>query len=265
MISDATGETLEAIARAVTVQFPNVQPVTHIYALIRTPAQLLRVLKHVEDKPGIVLFTLNAENIRLQLESACQKLNIPAVAVLDPTLTSLRDYLGAESIPTIGGQHEINKNYFRRIEALNFSMSHDDGQNTDTINEADIVILGISRTSKTPTAIYLANRGYKTANIPLIHGLPIVKSVFEATNPLMVCLVAKPDYILHIRRNRLKSLNADQNSDYVDIRAIATEIRETRELAALQDWTTIDVTDRSIEELSAEILNNYQRRRNKEP
>jgi hypothetical protein len=254
LVSDATGETLNAIAKAVTVQFATVSPVEHVYPLVRTPRELDRVLAAIEEEPGIVLFTLVDQILRQQLEDECKALGIPAIAVLDPVHAALRSYLGAESTPRIGGQHELNAEYFSRIDALNFTMMHDDGQMFDEIEQADVVLVGVSRTSKTPTAIYLANRGIKTANIPIVSGIPLPETLFVATSPLIVGLIASPERIVQIRRNRLLSLNVDENTDYVDKRAVAQEVADARRLFARNRWPMIDVTRRSIEETAAAIM-----------
>lgn len=260
LVSDATGETLNAIAKAATVQFATVTPIEHAYPLVRTPKELDRVLIAIQEEPGIVLFTLVHSDLRDRLEEACRRNGTPAIAVLDPVHAALRSYLGAESTPRIGAQHELNAEYFYRIDALNFTMMHDDGQMSDEVDHADIVLVGVSRTSKTPTSIYLANRGMKTANIPIVSGIPLPEPLFEAKSPLIVGLVASPERIVQIRRNRLLSLNADDNSDYVDKRAVAAEIAGARRLFAHHNWPTIDVTRRSIEETAAAILNLHRER-----
>ena len=257
MISDATGETLNAISKSVTVQFPTIQPVEHLYSLVRTSEQMSRVLREIEAAPGIVLFTLVDRELRDQLEQASEALNVPSISVLDPALSALRSYLGAESIPKIGGQHRTNESYFKRIEAVTYSLSHDDGNQTDELNEADVVLIGVSRTSKTPTSMYLANRGLKTANVPLVNNIPLPEILFRIKNPLIICLIASVDYLVQIRKTRLNSLNVNQESDYIDKAQIISEIRTCREIAAINDWPVIDVTRRSIEETAASILNLY--------
>lgn len=258
LVSDATGETLNAIAKAVTVQFTTVSPLEHPHPLVRTAKELDRVLDVIEREPGIVLFTLVDEKLREQLESQCRKIGSPAIAVLDPVHNALRSYLGAESTPRIGAQHELNSEYFSRIDALNYTLLHDDGQLFDEVDDADIILVGVSRTSKTPTSIYLANRGMKTANIPIVSGIPLPDPLFAAKNPLIVGLVASPERIVQIRRNRLLSLNADANTEYVDKRAVAAEVSQARRLFTQHRWPIIDVTRRSIEETAAEILKLFQ-------
>lgn len=254
LVSDATGETLNAVAKAVTVQYRTVAPIEHIYPLVRNRRQLDRVLHAIEAEPGIVLYTLVDVELRQQLERACRDLGVPAVAVLDPVHAALRSYLGAESTPTVGGQHVLDTEYFERIEALNFTMMHDDGQLPQDVDKADIVLVGVSRTSKTPTSIYLANRGIKTANVPFVAGIALPSELETATNPLIVGLIATPERIVQIRRNRLLSLNANDDTDYVDKDAVTQEMKEAKSLFARNGWPVIDVTRRSIEETAAAIM-----------
>ncbi len=254
LVSDATGETLNAVARAVTVQYRAVTPVEHIYPLVRNRKQLERVLQAIESEPGIVLFTLVDSKLRQILENACRRLSIPYVAVLDSVHAVVKNYLGAESSPLIGAQHVLDTEYFERIEALNYTMMHDDGQVPHDFESADVVLIGVSRTSKTPTSIYLANRGVKTANIPFVLGIPLPDNVEKLCNPLVVGLIASPERIVQIRRNRLLALNADGNTDYVDKRAVTEEMIAAKRLFARHNWPVIDVTRRSIEETAAAIL-----------
>ena len=171
MISDATGETLVTIAKAVRVQYAQVRAIEHLHPLVRSRRELARVVKDVEAAPGIVLYTLFNRELAEELEKSCKRLNIPCVPALKPILQVFESYLGTPATPTVGGQHVLDADYFRRIEALNFTMLHDDGHLPPNLNDADILLVGISRTSKTPTAIYLANRGFKTANVPLVPGV----------------------------------------------------------------------------------------------
>lgn len=257
LVSDATGETLTAVANAATVQFADFQPIQHVHALVRNMRQLERVVSAIEAAPGVVLFTLVNEEVRKALESRCRDIDVPSVSVLDPVMGMLATYLNAKSKSLIGGQHALNADYFKRIDALNFTMMHDDGQHTDNIDKADIVLIGISRTSKTPTSIYLANRGIKTANIPLVLGVPLPRILETATHPLIVGLVASSERILQIRRNRLLSLNEREETNYVDKKVIAEELTFARKICARHDWPVIDVTRRSIEETAAAVLNLY--------
>jgi len=260
LVSDATGETLNAVAKAATVQYASFQPIEHVHALVRSEKQLNRALTEIENAPGIVFFTLVNHDLRKQLESCCETLGVPSIAILDPVIDVLSAYLNAESIPQIGGQHVLNAEYFNRIEALNYTMAHDDGQMVEDIDTADLVLVGISRTSKTPTSIYLANKGIKTANIPLVPNIPVPVQLEQATKPLVVCLVASTERIIQIRRNRLLSLNETAETEYIDRGKIAEELKFARTLCARNNWPIVDVTRRSIEETAAGILNLLSKR-----
>jgi len=262
LVSDATGETLIAVARAAAAQYSSVRAIEHVYPLVRTLKQVDKIATDIEKAPGIVLYTLISSDLSARLEAHCRDYGAPCVSVLAPVLGVFQSYLGTESTPRIGGQHVLNADYFRRIDALNYTLVHDDGQMTDTLEEADVVLVGISRTSKTPTGIYLANRGIKTANIPIVPGIPLPEQLDALRSPLVVGLVASPERIVQIRQNRLLSLNDKDNTAYVDRLAVADEIAFTRKLCAKNGWPTIDVTRRSIEETAAAILALHQERRN---
>ena len=262
LVSDATGETLATVARAVVSQYPQARAIEHVYPLIRSVKQIDRVIAEIEKAPGIVLFTIVDAEITARLSAGCREAGIPAVSVLDPVTTAFQSYLGAPTQKKVGAQHVLDQDYFQRIDALNFTLMHDDGQLPDAIYDADVVIVGISRTSKTPTSIYLANRGLKTTNVPIVPGVPVPDPLFEARRPLIVGLVASADRIIQIRQNRLLSLNApSRDSAYVDRAAVAEEIAYMRRLCTDHDWPVIDVTRRSIEETAAAILALYQERR----
>jgi hypothetical protein len=261
MVSDATGETLITVARAAAAQYNAIRAIEHVHSLIRTPRQLDRAIGEIERLPGIVLYTLLDQTNAAQLEAACKTIGVPCVSVLDPVLVVFQSYLGAPTDRRIGAQHVLDADYFRRIEALNFTMMHDDGQLAENVDAADVVLVGVSRTSKTPTSIYLANRGVKTANIPVIPGIPLPPQLDSAVNPLIVALVASPDRIIQLRENRILSLNAaGTDTSYVDRASVASEIAFTRKLAARHGWPVIDVTRRSIEETAAAILALHQAR-----
>lgn len=255
LISDATGETLNTVARAAAANYADFQPLEHIYALVRTPRQLQRALSEIERQPGIVLFTIVDHSLRAQLEEHCGRLGIPCVSILDPVIASLATYLNAQSRPQIGRQHALNAEYFRRIDALNFTMMHDDGQNTGDLDKADVVLVGISRTSKTPTSIYLANRGVKTANVPIIPGVALPGELSQSNKPLVVGLMASAERIAQIRRHRLLTLKEHRETAYVDKLAITNELVHMRKICMNRSWPIIDVTRRSIEETAAAILN----------
>jgi [pyruvate, water dikinase]-phosphate phosphotransferase / [pyruvate, water dikinase] kinase len=254
LVSDSTGETLTTIAKAAAVQYALVRPIEHVHPLVRTPRQLKRVLQEIEQAPGIVLYTITNKELSDELERRCTELKIPCLAVLTPIMQLLEGYLGAPRTPTVAGQHVLDADYFRRIDALNFTMAHDDGHLPDDLNDADIIVLGISRTSKTPTSIYLAQRGYKTANLPLVPSIPLPERLTQPHRAFVVCLVASPDRLAEVRRHRAMML-ADRNlGDYVDRDRIAAELAYSRKICAQNHWPVIDVTRRSVEESAAQIL-----------
>jgi regulator of PEP synthase PpsR (kinase-PPPase family) len=262
LVSDATGETLITVARAAAAQYAKVQPVEHIYPAVRTQKQLDRVLAEIAEEPGIVLYTLLEENLVERLEKHCKELSLPCLSILGPVLQLMRSYLGAETSHRVGAQHTLNAEYFKRIDALNFTMLHDDGQHLDGLEEADVVLVGVSRTSKTPTSIYLANRGVKTGNVPLVPGVEVSRHVEHLSKPLVVGLYASPERIVQIRQNRLLGLNAHHDDDqYIDRKAVAEEVALSRKLCAKHNWPSIDVTRRSIEETAAAVLSLLAERR----
>ena len=254
LVSDATGETLIAVSRAVTAQFQGVAAIEHVYPLVRSRTQLDRAIAEISAAPGIVLYTLVDKELATELERACAETGSPFLSVLMPIFELFQSYLGAVSTSRPGAQHMLNAEYFKRIDALNFTMLHDDGQVHESLEAADVILLGVSRTSKTPTSIYLANRGIKTANIPLVPGLPIPAAAMNVRRPLIVGLLASPDRIVQIRQNRLLTLNADQETAYVDRLSVAEEIASSRRLFQQNHWPVIDVTRRSIEETAAAII-----------
>ena len=225
---------------------------------MRSAAQLERVISEIQAAPGLVLYTLVGGDLGERLEGACRETGSPCLSVLQPVHALLQSYLGADSTARPGAQHMLNAEYFKRIDAMNFTLAHDDGNLPDDLEDADVILLGVSRTSKTPTAIYLANRGLKTTNLPLVPGLPLPPALEGVRRPLVVGLFASPERIVQIRQNRLLSLNADESSLYVDRSAVAEEITASRRLFVKNRWPTIDVTRRSIEETAAAIVDLYR-------
>jgi [pyruvate, water dikinase]-phosphate phosphotransferase / [pyruvate, water dikinase] kinase len=258
LVSDSTGETLITVARAVVAQYEGVAAIEHVYPLVRSQTQLARVLSEIENAPGIVLYTLVERDLAERLEEVCRNTGSPHLSVLEPVHSLLSSYLGAASTARPGAQHMLNAEYFKRIDAMNFTLLHDDGHLPADLDDADVILVGVSRTSKTPTAVYLANRGVKTANIPLVPGVPPPAVLNSARRALIVGLVATPERIVQIRQNRLLSLNADDDTSYVDREAVAEEIAASRRLFARNNWPMIDVTRRSIEETAAAILDLYR-------
>lgn len=258
LVSDSTGETLINVGRAAAAQYEGVSAIEHVYPLVRSAAQLDRVISEIRAAPGLVLYTLVGGDLGERLEEVARETGSPCLSVLRPVHDLLRAYLGAETTARPGAQHMLNAEYFKRIDAMNFTLAHDDGNLPDDLEEADVILLGVSRTSKTPTSIYLANRGLKTTNLPLVPGMPLPPAIERARKPLVVGLFASPERIVQIRQNRLSSLNADESSLYVDRSAVADEITASRRLFTKNRWPTIDVTRRSIEETAAAIVDLYR-------
>ena len=255
LVSDSTGETLITAGRAAAAQYPAVSALEHVYPLVRTQRDLDRAIAEIETSPGVVLYTLVESELSERLERACQEMGSPFLSVLQPITNLFKAYLGIEIMVKPGAQHMLNADYFRRIDALNYTMMHDDGQLSGGLDEADVILIGVSRTSKTPTSIYLANRGIKTANVPMVPGVPLPLEVEHLKRPLVVGLFASPERIVQIRENRILSINPHQEATaYTDRHAVSDEIARSRRLFTDKGWPMIDVTRRSIEETAAAIL-----------
>ena len=254
LLSDSTGETLEVIAKACLAQFEDVEVLRHLWPMVRSEGHLERVLDDIERRPGLVLYTLVNSNIRHELEQKTRRRGIHAVSVLDPVTHALSAILGQEAKGRPGRQHALDAAYFARVDAIQFTIAHDDGVGSENWEDADIVLAGVSRTSKTPTSIYLANRGYKVANIPLVPEAPPPPNLFTLRHPLVVGLTTNPERLIQIRRNRLLSLNQAPETDYVDREAVNGELSFARRIFADNGWPVIDVTRRSIEETAFAIV-----------
>ena len=254
LLSDSTGETLDIVAKACLAQFDNVDAIRHFWPMVRSEGHLDRVLDDIEQRPGLVLYTLVNPAIRRALEQACRRRGINGVSVLDPVIDALSAVTGEETKGRPGRQHALDAAYFARVDAIQFTIAHDDGMQPENWEEADIVLAGVSRTSKTPTSIYLANRGYKVANVPLVRESPPPTTLFRLNHPLVVGLTTNPERLIQIRRNRLLALNQAPETDYVDTEAVNAELGFARRIFADRGWPVIDVTRRSIEETALAIV-----------
>jgi [pyruvate, water dikinase]-phosphate phosphotransferase / [pyruvate, water dikinase] kinase len=255
LVSDATGETINAIAKAAMAQFDGVEVHEHFYALVRSQRQLLRVVEHVREQPGLVFFTLVNPELRRELEAQCKQLGVPCQGVLDGPIAMMGEFLGSAETHRPGGQHEVDQRYLQRIEALNYTIRNDDGQALDMLEGADVVLVGASRTSKTPTCVYLAIRGIRAANVPIVPNIPLPPQLLAAQRPLIVGLWASPDRLLQVRRNRLTTLGEQRDTAYVDLESVRGEVTATRKLFEAQGWPAIDVSRRSVEETAAAVQN----------
>ena len=260
LVSDSTGDTVAMAARACLVQFDDLKTTQHAWTMIRNKARMKEVISGIEANPGFVMYTLFQAELRNVLEDACRQIQVPCISVLDPLVAAMGAFLGTQPRMRTGQQHVMDADYFSRIEAMQFALIHDDGQAAWNTDEADVLILGVSRTSKTPTCIYLANRGIKAANVPLVRGCPIPDEVLSATHPLIVGLTHDPKHLVEIRSNRLRMMGDTEAAEYNHIESVTAEITEARRLFAKYGWPVIDSTRRSIEEVAATIVQLYHRR-----
>lgn len=268
LVSDATGTTLLGLARACLAQFEHIEPNQKFWPLVRSERQLERIIARIKETPGPVIFTLVDRKMRHRLQDFCDELGIPCVAVLDPIIRSLSSYLGEHAKGVPGLQHAMDDAYFKRVAAIDYAMRHDDGKTLKGLSEADVILVGVSRTSKTPTSVFLARRGIKAANIPLVPGVDVPDEKLSLEKPMYVGLTASPQRLMHLRRTRLNA-KEDQvpghikENDYLDEEQIEEEVRNARRLFSKKGWPVIDVTKRSIEETAAEIMALLQNNRDK--
>ena len=254
LLSDSTGETLEMIAKAALAQFEDAQVNRHFWPMVRSQAHLDRVMSDIAANPGLVLYTMVSHDIRKMLEDRCAAMSLPAVPVLDAVTDALGNLLGQEARGRPGKQHTLDAAYFARVDAIHFTIAHDDGLNWENWEEADIVLAGVSRSSKTPTSIYLANRGFKVANIPIVVESPPPSLLFGLRSPLIVGLTTAPERLIQVRRNRLLTMNQQAETSYVDADRVKNELLYARRMFADNGWPVIDVTRRSIEETASAII-----------
>ena len=259
-ISDSTGETLDVVVRASLVQFPDAKVTEKRWTMVRSTDLVKEVLAGIAAQPGFVIFTLVDDALTEQLVHGCKKLKVPYVDLLNPVLSQLGNYLGIERDSRPGSQHVMDADYFSKIDALHYALAHDEGQSLRDLNEADIILVGVSRTTKTPTCIYLANKGMKAANVPIVPGMTLPEELVAAGRPLIVGFTKDPRRLVQIRRQRLKMQGHTEETDYVDLDAVSKEIREAKSLYAEQNWPIIDVTRKSVEETAATILQMYHGR-----
>lgn len=258
LVSDSTGETVSSVARAAMAQFEGIEPEEFVWSLVRTKGQMEKTVKALEAHPGIVLHTLVDDKLRDYLAAACHQLGVPCISVLNSVVHEFAEFLHQPVKARPGKQYELTEEYFQRVEAIDYSLNHDDGQAAWNLAQADIVLIGPSRTSKSPTAMYLANRGFKTANVPYVMGVPLPEGLELLTRPLVVGLTIDLERLLAIRRTRLQSMKDTANIEYVDSEMVQAEIMASRKLFVARRWPIIDVTRRSVEETAATIIQMYR-------
>ena len=260
LISDSTGETLDRIFLALKAQFVNIEYKVHSYSFTRTQNQILKILDDAKkNNNSIILYTIVDNNLAKYLANKSDEKKIPCFGVLGNLILSFSKLLNQKASHQPSGQHALNDEYYRRIEAIQFTMNHDDGNLTNEIEKSDIILLGVSRTSKTPTSIYLANKGYKTSNIPLVNEKSIPEKLKKLPNMnCIIGLTAEPERLVDIRKNRLTNLKEIENTKYVDIDTIRYEIEEAKKTFKKYRWPVIDVTRKSVEETAASIIKIYE-------
>ena len=258
LVSDSTGETVHGIARASISQFEGVEAEEHQWPLMRSVPQLEQVIEEIKETPGVVMYTLVKDEMRQTLHAACRRYRIPCISILDPVINFLINYLGVKSKGEPGRQHSLDAEYFSRIDAMHFALAHDDGQGMWNIAASDVVLVGVSRTSKTPTCVYLANRGIKAANIPFVPSLPLPDELMALAGmddgPLVVGLTKEPGSLVQLRKSRLKMISDDHETDYVDLDEVKKEVLACRRMCTDRGWPVLDVTRRSIEETAAAVI-----------
>lgn len=267
LISDATGATLQGLAQAAVAQFENIHTIERLWPLVRSKRQMERVLADINDHHGIVFYTLVDEGLCRILTEFCASRSIPCVPVMDPIIKAFELYLHQPSRNIAGLQHQLDDSYFRRIDAIDFAMGFDDGQNLEGIETADVILVGVSRTSKTPTCIYLARQGVRAANIPLVPHIPFPESVLSLKTPLFIGLTESADRLIELRASRIRVDQKQPNlfgNGYVDPEKVEDEVMGARKFFREQGWPIIDVTKKSVEETAAEILVLLQRKRSDE-
>ena len=262
LLSDATGETINTVARACLVQFEGIKTIEHVWSLVRTRGQMDKALDGIAEFPGPVLFTLVNETQRGILVEGCRRLDVPCIPVLDPIIHRLASCFGVGISGLPGLQHALDAEYFHRMDAMNYALAHDDGQLQNDLDRADVVLVGVSRTSKTPTCIYLANRGIKAANVPIVPGCPLPDRLLQTNKTLVIGLTTDPARLVQVRRNRMRMIAEGQDkTDYLDLDAVREEVSLARKYCRQHNWPLIDVTRRSIEETAATVMTLYAKHR----
>tara|TARA_A100001015_G_scaffold321466_1_gene452358 strand:+ start:375 stop:1205 length:831 start_codon:yes stop_codon:yes gene_type:complete len=260
LISDSTGETVSSVSRSALAQFDDIEVEEHTWSLVRTKGQVDKILEEMKKEKGFVLYTMSDANLRKHLRKGCQKINVPCISVLSRIVSDLSSFFGVKANPVgPGKQHELDEEYFSRVEAINFALNHDDGQSVWDLEEADIILIGASRTSKSPTSMYLAYRGFRAANIPYVPNVDMPEVLDGLKEPLIVCLTINPDVLVQIRKNRLLSLNEDRSTEYTDIEKVKEEILQARRFYTKNNWPVIDVSRSSVEETAAKIIQFFQK------
>ena len=256
-VSDSTGETIDNAVSATISQFPGLKKKEFFWPMVRSKGQIEEILENTEKNPGLIVFSILDDENRALLEKGCKRQNIPCISPLDSLFNTFNNNVSLSATKIAGGQHKLDGNYFKRVDAFDYAMQHDDGQKILSMKDADIILVGVSRTSKTPTSIYLANKGIKAANIPLVANTSLPEELFTFKKPIIIGLIKDPRTLMHVRQTRLKLMGEDHATLYADINSIKLEIIQARKIFTKYAWPSIDVSRRSVEETSAAIMKIY--------
>jgi [pyruvate, water dikinase]-phosphate phosphotransferase / [pyruvate, water dikinase] kinase len=261
LVSDSTGETVTSVARSATAHFEHTRFEESLWSFVLTEGKLEKFKAELLQKPGIVFYTFANADLQYKMEEICSELGVLCIPVLSNIVKKISEFLNEKSVAKVGLQHKMNEDYFAKLQAVEFAMSHDDGISVHEMNQADIILVGVSRTSKSPTCLYLAYKGYKTANVPYVQGNNFVELLSKYKKPLIVGLTIQSEILLEIRRNRVTQYNVNDEIQYIDNSCIRDELKEARKLFNANNWPIIDVSRRSVEETAALILQLYEKKR----
>lgn len=259
LVSDSTGETVCSVSRSAMAHFQNVKVHEHLWSFVQTKGKLTKLESALNKNQGVVMYTIADKDVRKELKNICKNLGILCIPVLSRVINDLSSYLHMQTIDKIGKQHELNDEYFLRMEAVNFAITHDDGQLINDLEKADIILVGVSRTSKSPTSLYLAQKGLKTANIPYVSENVFPAEIHKLQKPLIVGLSIRSEILVEVRKKRILSYRANQDSSYVNLDEVENEIRQAKRFYQLNNWPIIDVSRRSVEETAALVLQLYEK------
>lgn len=260
LVSHASGELIEMLARNAVGQLDGVHVERRLWKMVRHLGQLPEILAAIAESPGFVIHSVTATDIRERLEQGCERLSVPCLFTLEPLISLLSEHFDVPTRFRSSSLDTIDDDYYQRVEAMKYTLSHDDGQLTNELDNADVILVGVSRATKTPTCMYLASHGVKAANVPLVPGVPLPSGLDAATNAFVVGLTINPTRLAAVRTARLKALKQTENTDYDDLDSLRKEVRDARRIFLRHGWPMIDVTDRSIEQVTNMIIDMLRKR-----
>jgi regulator of PEP synthase PpsR (kinase-PPPase family) len=263
LISDSSGQTVKNAAKSAMLQFANINAKEYYWPMIRNKTLLDEVIKKIQEKPGIVLYTISNKDLRYHLAKTCYELKIPCVSVISRVVREISKFLGIDADESYEYSARLDESYFDKVCAIDYTLRHDDGQMTNELEDADIILIGPSRTSKTPTSVYLSYNGFKTANVPYVHGCVVPESIYHLKKPLIVGLVINPSRLVELRETRVQILSMPQGTSYTDIQIVQEECLDVKRICRTNKWQVIDVSRKSIEETAATIIKFYYDRKTK--